>query len=152
MSKFNYNNFKKDLIAYIIFVVVVLINVFVPDSVFRTTCPIRLTLGVPCPGCGITRAFIEVFKGNILEANKYHPFWLPIIFLFVAFVIIRYFTKEDKQKKLYKALEIAVIVVGLLMIAFYIYRMITVFPDAEPMVMDDRGLIPWIRDSFQKVN
>ncbi|MBQ9938019.1 MAG: DUF2752 domain-containing protein [Oscillospiraceae bacterium] len=39
-------------------------------------CPIRFLFGVPCPGCGITRAWMSALHGNIADAFRWHPLFL----------------------------------------------------------------------------
>ncbi len=40
-------------------------------------CPFRFLVGVPCPGCGITRACQAVLRLDFAGAFYYHPlFWL----------------------------------------------------------------------------
>ena len=48
------------------------------------TCPTALFLGVPCPGCGLTRATLLLFSGDVTGALRMHPL-LPL--LLPAFVI-----------------------------------------------------------------
>jgi hypothetical protein len=47
-------------------------------------CPIRHGLGIPCPGCGITRAMLALIRGDWLTAITIHAFapmaWV-IVFL-----------------------------------------------------------------------
>ena len=31
-------------------------------------CPFKLLTGVPCPGCGMTRAYLHLFEGDIQGA------------------------------------------------------------------------------------
>jgi len=38
------------------------------------TCPIFHTFGIPCPGCGMTRATVFLFRGNWKEAMTLHAF------------------------------------------------------------------------------
>lgn len=38
------------------------------------SCPIKLITGFPCPGCGITRATISLFKFRFYEAFYYCVF------------------------------------------------------------------------------
>jgi hypothetical protein len=40
-------------------------------------CPIKLVLGFPCPGCGVTRATFAAMHGDFVEALHLHPLvWL----------------------------------------------------------------------------
>ena len=41
-------------------------------------CPMALMLGLPCPGCGLTRACGLVTHGRFREAFEYHAIW-PIV-------------------------------------------------------------------------
>lgn len=47
-------------------------------------CPIRAATGVPCPGCGLTTAAVELLHGNISGALHTHAF-APV---FLAFAIL----------------------------------------------------------------
>jgi hypothetical protein len=42
-------------------------------------CPTRLLFGVPCPGCGLTRAFSCLWTGDVGAAVRLHPF-APALF------------------------------------------------------------------------
>lgn len=43
------------------------------------TCPIRFMTGVSCAGCGMSRAWLALLRGNLAEAARFHPlFWLPV--------------------------------------------------------------------------
>ena len=48
-------------------------------------CPLPLTLGIPCPGCGITRAFGLATHGHFGEAYAFHPLW-PLVLAYFVFV------------------------------------------------------------------
>jgi len=50
-------------------------------------CPMALTLGLPCPGCGITRATSLVTHGHFQEAVAFHPL-APFLLLYAAFLWI----------------------------------------------------------------
>jgi hypothetical protein len=36
-------------------------------------CPTALFLGIPCPGCGLTRATIALLHGDVSTALRFHP-------------------------------------------------------------------------------
>ena len=50
-------------------------------------CPIRFLTGIPCPGCGMSRAWLAVLQLDIAAAFSYHPmFWvLPVLALFILY-------------------------------------------------------------------
>ena len=55
--------------------------------VFDTTCIVKLIFGIPCPGCGLTRAWISVFRLDFYAAFRYHPlFWtVPIVIFYIIY-------------------------------------------------------------------
>lgn len=49
-------------------------------------CPVYELLGIPCPLCGTTRAWIRFLSGEIGAAFRCHPFFLITPFWFFAAV------------------------------------------------------------------
>lgn len=51
--------------------------------VFQIPCLFRLFLHIPCPGCGMTRAYLSLLRGDWRGAFGYHPmFWsVPLLAL-----------------------------------------------------------------------
>ena len=52
-----------------------------------TTCIVKSILGVPCPGCGMTRAAICAIRLDFIGAFEYHAmFWsLPLLVLYFLY-------------------------------------------------------------------
>jgi hypothetical protein len=50
-------------------------------------CPIKQSLGVPCPGCGLTRGSLATLKGDFATAIDYHWF-SPFMLAFWVFVAV----------------------------------------------------------------
>lgn len=42
-------------------------------------CFFKSTLGIDCPGCGMTRAFFSLLKGNLMESLAYNPGLIPFL-------------------------------------------------------------------------
>ena len=41
-------------------------------------CMLRRVFGLPCPGCGMTRAFAALARGDLRAAFAFHP-WAPVV-------------------------------------------------------------------------
>lgn len=83
-------------------------------------CVFRLMTGVPCPGCGMTRAWLAALRLDFAAAIAYHPlFWaVPIAFV-LAFV-----REEVASSKLKRGIDIAVTVLCVLVVAVWIVRLV----------------------------
>jgi hypothetical protein len=49
-------------------------------------CPMASTLGVPCPGCGLTRATLALLRGDFSSSWHLHPLAWLLTPLFVGFM------------------------------------------------------------------
>jgi len=53
----------------------------------RTLCFFKLVTGIPCPGCGMGRATLEIFKGNVISSFRYNILCVPFTFtIIVSFI------------------------------------------------------------------
>lgn len=52
-----------------------------PDCFFKST------FGIDCPGCGMTRAFFSLVKGNFMESLAYNPGLIPFLITIAALMI-----------------------------------------------------------------
>lgn len=67
-------------------------------------CPIRHSLGVPCPGCGLSRATIALMHGQVHHALEIHAF-SPIVLLIVALMGSAIILPKSKRSKFAHFLE-----------------------------------------------
>lgn len=52
------------------------------DGAGIPVCLFRYLTGLPCPGCGLTRAFSSLLHGRVQAAFAYHPFAFLLLPLF----------------------------------------------------------------------
>ncbi|MCR4690348.1 MAG: DUF2752 domain-containing protein [Lachnospiraceae bacterium] len=117
-------------------VLLMLILVFTLMQVFfHTVCPMQIVCGIPCPGCGLTRAGVLLLQGKVAESFRMHPFLMGWVLLAADFFWHRYIrgTKAGEFPVL-----LTVIIAG--MVILYIYRMKVYFPYMEPMKPRGGGL------------
>ena len=77
----NNGNRKKDNIQ--LACVLAVIAVLALSGIYK--CPFDFFLGIPCPMCGMTRAFFALFHGDVSGAFYFHPLWplaLAVIILY----------------------------------------------------------------------
>lgn len=60
-------------------------------AVFSIGCPLRFMTGIPCPGCGMTRAVRYALQLDFVSAWHYHPLFfltplMLLLFLFESYV------------------------------------------------------------------
>ena len=51
------------------------------------SCPYKRFLGIPCPGCGMQTAFIELLKGEFWQSIKDYPPLIPLIVTVLTLII-----------------------------------------------------------------
>ncbi|MDY5027858.1 MAG: DUF2752 domain-containing protein [Oliverpabstia sp.] len=51
-----------------------------------TGCPVKYFLGISCPGCGMTRAWLCIFHLDFAGAFTYHPLFWTVPFMAAAFL------------------------------------------------------------------
>ena len=90
------------------------------------------TVGLPCPGCGMTRAFFCLLHLDIKSAFYYHPlFWfVPVYAGLAVFKRIKYGKKETKWFVVFTWASF------ILFMGVYFVRMILYFPHTEPFVLN----------------
>ena len=112
--------YNKTMKKYIVILILALL-IFVGSY----KCPLYNIVGLPCPSCGMTRAWRLALSGKIGAALLMHPlFWLPLS-LFVPRL----------QKTRY------LLIIAAIFIAAYIIRMLLLFPGEAPMDYNYNSMI-----------
>lgn len=78
-------------------------------------CPIRFITGIPCAGCGMTRAWMAVLRLDFKAAYHYHPLYpLPPI------AVVVFLLRKQIPPNFYRGMMYAAIA---LFVGVYLYRM-----------------------------
>ena len=67
------NRIKKDIRQYGPGILMAVLLYFLFHGLFGAFCPSLLIMGLPCPGCGMTRAVICLFKGEFARSWALNP-------------------------------------------------------------------------------
>ncbi|HEY5561481.1 MAG TPA: DUF2752 domain-containing protein [Clostridiaceae bacterium] len=133
-NKTIYQKIKK--IFYSLSIVFILFTFVLITSFFHIGCLVKDVIGLPCPGCGLTRATLAFLRLDFKTAFHYHPlFWLATPVLIVSIY---------GKKPLFNSKKIEIIIyvtVGIAFIVVYIYRMLILFPTIEPMTINNNSFL-----------
>lgn len=67
-------------------------------------CPLLVTTGVPCPGCGLTRATAELASGHVGSALARHAF-APVALLLAALLLLAAGLPDAARQRLAAGVE-----------------------------------------------
>lgn len=104
-------------------------------------CYTKALTGFPCPGCGMTRAWLSAFSLDFSSAFYYHP-----LFLFPVLVAFLLFLKTVHHVKIPALLWTSLLVIFL---GTYVIRLILFFPVQEPLDFNQNACLPRI---FRNLN
>ncbi len=139
--------FLKDIMSAKWAIIVIVACFVFLKNFLHSLCPMVLFTGLPCPGCGMTRAGYKVLCLDFAGAWRIHPFIYAVIVLAVVFAVERYIV-QSKSMTGFKWCAVAAMT-GL--IIFYVWRMIHFFPSVEPMTYYRYNLIQRIHEMFIEI-
>lgn len=59
-------------------------------------CPILKATGVPCPGCGLTHATMQLFRGNVVASLQTHAF-VPVLLIAMAVMLAAFILPQKNR-------------------------------------------------------
>ncbi|MDI1430085.1 DUF2752 domain-containing protein [Polyangium sorediatum] len=65
----------------------------------QSTCILHLTLGLPCPACGLTRAALALLRLDLAAATTFHPLALPLALVAIATVFAALFLDDARWER-----------------------------------------------------
>lgn len=77
---------KKDIVKNVISILTIVLIYMFFLRYTQIGCPIRFLFGIPCMGCGMTRAIIALLSMDFEKAIYYHPlvFLVPVIIILIC--------------------------------------------------------------------
>ena len=140
----NWKLIKQDLKTAAIIGSGLLILFIIMYATFETNCICVWLTGMPCPGCGLTRAGMAILQLEFVQAWEIHPFIYPIGIYVVVVLLYRYILNKK-----WKYLNIYGIIIGITMCVYYLYRMMNGFPTEEPVNYQQHNLFTELIIWFQ---
>ncbi len=89
-------------------------------------CVFYEVLGIPCPGCGVTRAWLAFLKGNIDKAFSYNALFLPLT---VAVMVAAWYMFRGKRLS-----RAACIVLCGVAVCAFVYNLLRVFSVVQGVI------------------
>lgn len=113
------------------------------NFLFGAVCPSVVFLGLPCPGCGLTRAAACLFTGRWTQSLQYNPmtvFWLAggAYYLFMRYV----------KGRRAKGMTALIILLSVMSVAVFAVRMYLYFPGEEPLAYHSGNLTERILPAY----
>ncbi len=116
--------------------ILILVIITVTLLLGGNACLFKNFTGIPCPGCGMTRAFFSLAKLDFSTAFYYHPLFLLPVFVGV----IMAFKRNRFIKCLYNN-NILWLCVLILVLVVWVIRMKFLFPDNPPMDINTNAVL-----------
>ena len=97
---------------------------YTPSDDGPTVCPFALLTGTACPGCGMTRAFGYLARGDLASALRYHPLVILIAIQATAGWVWFVLRSRGKVRQLSARFTSAILVgTGVSLIAVWLLRL-----------------------------
>ena len=77
---------------------VLLVSVLPHDGAGIQVCLFQALSGLPCPGCGLTRALSSLIQGYPGSAFSYHPFSFIVLPLFLLLALHNFLPQAARQR------------------------------------------------------
>lgn len=94
------------------------------------TCPTRIVLGIPCPGCGLTRAGLAVAHLDFASAQHLSPLSVPLVVVTALMVLTAFVARDGIWKR---AVSIVSVSFGVALLVVWALRFAGFFGGPVPI-------------------
>lgn len=137
---------RKDVRAYWGFAVVFVLYDIAAHALFHAFCPLVILTGLPCPGCGMTRAVFFFLTGQWKRGLQMNPLGIAWI-VWAAYLAVMRYGLGKKAKGLMPAAGVIVA----LMIVLYVRRMYLFFPGQSPISYTSGSLAEQLIPNYRQI-
>lgn len=116
-------NDKRTLFIIIITLLIILLLSYF--GLFK--CPLEFFLGIPCPTCGMTRAFHYLLVLDFNKAFYYHALWPLFLIVFIGIILLQLNIIKLNKKQL----NVIIVILIIILLSYFIYRHIINSPVVE---------------------
>ena len=120
-----YADFRKCRVA----LAVLILYTAAVNLLFHAFCPMVIVCGLPCPGCGLSRAALCVLTGRWRQAWQLNPMIFPIAAAACYFAWNRYIRRRRAA-----GMTAVIAALAVMLLAVYAVRMYLYFPNRIPYV------------------
>ena len=114
---------------------IITILIFIGAFILKIECPIHKLTGLYCPGCGITRMFISLFKLKFYQAFRYNPLLFLYLIIFGLYCLYYLILKKIGKEPI-KISNKFLYVIICITILFGILRNIDLFRWLAPTIIN----------------
>ena len=134
---------KKDLKENYVLLITIFLAWLLIRWLTHAFCPSVIVCGLPCPGCGLTRA------GKALMVLDFATAWErnPAIYVWGIYLAAALFQHYFREKPLRSLTPLLLIVIAVTVIV-YIYRMLYMFPGEPPLIYREENLLAKIHPAY----
>ena len=112
------------------------IYIIISNVLFDAFCPMLAVTGIPCPGCGMSRAIVYLITGHPAKSLDMHPL-APLSLILLLYIGWNRYIISRKAKELPVLIGIGVV----LLLVCYVFRMYYLFPYRQPLVYMEDNLL-----------
>lgn len=118
-------NNQKQIAVWVFFILMILLYFFVDPSksAYFLKCPLKLTTGFECAGCGVQRALHELLHFRFLEAFKFNPLFVILIPILLIVLVIN-LSKNETLKRILKRFFGSKIFIFLVLIIVFVFSLL----------------------------
>ena len=116
---------------FIVILLSIILLILLDNDILYIPCIFHFLTNLYCPGCGITRMFLSIFRLNFYQAFRYNQL-IFIVLPFIVFILVNYIYSL-KYKKIPLIKKIPEFVWYIFIVVFILFGIIrNIFPYFAP--------------------